>query len=363
LTIYKPGDVVGGRYEILSYVDEGGMQEVYCALDGVLKREIALKVPKNVSAQRRFARSANLSALINHPNAAKTFDYVEDNGRPHLVEEFIKGSDFRGIVDRLPRMDPNLVAHVFHHLSRGLAASHHVGVVHRDLKPSNIMTAADLSFAFVKITDFGVAKMAEEELAEAAKDEASITGSHTMIGALPYMAPEMIQSPRSTSTPSDVWAIASIAYELLSGERPFGAGLVAVPNILAGKIPSLPLATNKAQFSPLSAELYAILQACWQLDPNVRPNADELVDRCGSLCYGLPERVTGTVSSIPYKTYGFIDSEAGTIFYHPESVYGPTPTVGDKVCFAAYPGEPYYRAFPVIRMNPSPGAVGSAPTV
>ncbi len=360
MTTYNPGDLVADRYEVVTYIDEGGMQEVYRARDQILRRDIALKVPKNPSAQRRFHRSAHLSASINHPNAAKTLDYVEHAGRPHLVEEFIDGSDLRAVAGRLPMMDPNLVAHVFHHLARGIAASHHVGVVHRDLKPSNIMTSADLSFEFVKITDFGVAKMAEEELAEAAKDEASITGSHTMIGALPYMAPEMIQNPRATGTPSDVWAIAAIAYEMLSGERPFGTGLVAVPNILAGKIPAMPPAASRHQFAPLGKELFDLLVTCWTVDAQKRPSADTLVDQCGRLCYGLSTRTIGTVNTIMYGSYGFIDSAAGQVFFHTDSVYGHRPRVGDRVCFSPFPGDPYPRAHPVIRMSTS--AVGSAPT-
>jgi eukaryotic-like serine/threonine-protein kinase len=361
LTIYNAGDVVASRYEVVRYIDQGGMQEVYRARDQVLKRDIALKVPKNPSAQRRFERSAHLSASINHPNAARTLDYVEHSGRPHLIEEFIDGSDFRGIAERLPMMDPSLVAHVFHHLARGIAASHHVGVVHRDLKPSNIMTAGDLSFSFVKITDFGVAKMAEEEIAEAAKDEASITGSHTMIGALPYMAPEMIQNPRATGTPSDVWAIAAIAYELLSGARPFGTGLVAVPSILAGNAPAMPTAAGRTQFAPLGKELYDLLASCWIVDPVARPSADELVERCGDLCYGIAARRTGVVTNIMYSSYGFIGCDSGQVFFHTDSVYGPRPKIGELVCFSPFPGDPHPRAHPVIRMQ-AIAAVGDAPT-
>jgi len=351
-TIHAAGDVVAGRYDVLAYVGAGGMQEVYRAKDGVLIREVALKVPKNTSAERRFKRSATLSARVSHPNAAKTLDYVEHGGRSYLIEEFIEGEDLLRVYERLPRMDPYLVAHLFHHMARGVAASHHVGVVHRDLKPSNIMVASQLAFTFVKITDFGIAKMAEEELAAAAEGgDESITGSHTMMGALPYMAPEMIQSPRTTGKPSDIWAIASVAYELLTGEKPFGKGLMAVPRIVNGELPNAP--SFKTQFRGLGEALFEIFKKCWAPKPDDRPTADALVQLCGDLCYPLCERCEGTVNYNPYGTWGFIGSTEGDVFFHSASVYGPMPKVGERVCYACFPGNPARRAHPVVRMNNS----------
>ena len=166
MTIHNPGDVIGGRYEIERYVSEGGMQEVYGARDILLSRTVALKTPKTKSARKRFQRSASTSASINHANVAKTFDYLEEDGRYYLVEELIEGADLGQIMrDDLDRVDPYLCAHVLHHLAKGLAASHHAGVVHRDLKPSNIMVGGRMAFENIKITDFGIAKMAEAELA------------------------------------------------------------------------------------------------------------------------------------------------------------------------------------------------------
>jgi len=164
-------DVIDGRYQIKSYIDKGGMQYVYKANDLVLNRLVALKTPQNPSAEKRFNRSAIVAAKVNHPNVAKTLDYFEIDNRQYLIEELIEGGDLdKAILQKVKYVDPYLVAKIFHYLAKGIAASHHVGVIHRDLKPTNVMVLNGLHVNSIKITDFGIAKMAEEELAEAVKD-------------------------------------------------------------------------------------------------------------------------------------------------------------------------------------------------
>ena len=159
------GDRIASRYSIVGFVGEGGMQFVYKAHDEILGRFIALKTPKDATAEKRFHRSAIVSSRVNHPNVAKTLDYVEENNRPYLIEELIEGLDLsKAILKDLDFLDPFLVAKIFHYLAKGLAASHHAGVVHRDLKPTNIMVTGKYQITELKITDFGIAKMAEEEI-------------------------------------------------------------------------------------------------------------------------------------------------------------------------------------------------------
>jgi len=202
--LHKAGDIIGDRYLVLGFIGQGGMQEVYQAEDKLLGKIVALKAHKNLSAQKRFKRSAVVSAKVNHPNVAKTLDYVDvDENHAYLVEEYIPGKDLSRVLrEDLPLLDPQIVARIFHHLARGLAASHHAGVIHRDLKPSNVMSVDGALVSDVKITDFGIAKMAEEEIAEAAEGgEESLTASQTAIGALPYMAPEIISCRKAAAFP------------------------------------------------------------------------------------------------------------------------------------------------------------------
>jgi serine/threonine protein kinase len=224
LSIHDAGDLVGDRYEIGIFVGEGGMQEVYSAYDQLLFRNVALKTPKTSSATKRFKRSAETSAKINHHNVAKTLDYLEDDGRYYLIEELIDGCDL-GVFLReyVPRLDPYACARVMHHLAKGLAASHHAGVIHRDLKPTNIMVVGGADFVELKITDFGIAKMAEAEMenAVAGGDEEALTQSATALGALPYMAPEFIESFKHAGKPADVWSLGALMFELLTGSKPF----------------------------------------------------------------------------------------------------------------------------------------------
>ncbi len=98
--IHNPGDRLIDRYEVLKYVDEGGMQQVYLAADHSLKRNVALKVPKSGSAEKRFARSARVSAQVVHANVAATLDYFEAGSRSYLIEEFIHGETLSRRLER-----------------------------------------------------------------------------------------------------------------------------------------------------------------------------------------------------------------------------------------------------------------------
>jgi len=253
--LLKKGQMLLNRYSIDSYLAAGGMQQVFRATDTSFSRLVALKVPQNDSAERRFDRSARLSARITHPNVAKTLDYFEEDGKSYLIEELIDGIDLGRFLDeKFDPLDPHLGAHILHHLARAVAASHHVGVIHRDLKPGNILVSNDPAATIVKVTDFGIAKMAEEEISDAiVGGEDSITASKTAMGALPYMAPEMIENSKNATTAVDIWALGALAYRMFSGEPPYGYGLKAVTAIVNAKTPPRPVIWDRnARFEPNS---------------------------------------------------------------------------------------------------------------
>lgn len=353
--LHKIGDAIGGRYTIIDEIGQGGMQEVYRAQDQLLSRTVALKAPKSNSAEKRFKRSAVLSGRVNHSNVAKTLDYLEESGRYYLIEELIDGCDLSTLLARhIPSLDPYAVARALHHLAKGLAASHHVDVVHRDLKPSNVMVLGGPNLTTFKITDFGIAKMAEKEIGEAVEGgSAGLTASQTALGALPYMAPEMIDDLKKAGKPADIWSVGAMALELLTGTRPFGQGYKAVPAIMNAQLPAFPqsIALNP-QFAALGREIYELATRCMKKEPEARLTADELVAACEQLCYSISPREFGTVKSVNYGKHGFIASDdplKSDVFYHVESIYGSSSiSIGQKVWFSRFPGSPRERAFPVV---------------
>ncbi len=356
--IFSRGKHTGDRYEIIDFLDAGGMQEVYIAYDHVLKKKVALKTPKNDHAEKRFRRSAVLSAKVNHPNVAKTLDYFEFNKRDVLIEELIEGISLdKALSKKYNYFDPYLLAQFGHHLSKGVAASHHAKVIHRDLKPGNIMIENTEGFYSFKITDFGIAKMAEKEFEEAYKDESSITGSQTMMGAIPYMAPELIQGPKNATAASDIWPIGAILYRFMTGEYPYGSGLSAIPKIHEAKLPPAPSYTyhKLSQYCWLVDEVWGIIKKCLKKNPNERPSADTLVEDFSGLCYGVFQRFEGTIKNFKTSTgnWGFIRASQNDIFFHRESFYGEIDDIipGRNIEFSAHKGGGAPRAHPALPLK------------
>lgn len=242
---FKAGEVIAGRYRVNAFHLEGGMQEVYRCSDLALDRIVALKTPRDGIVDKRFSRGAQMGAHVVHPNVAATLDYVEEDSNRCLVEEFIEGKDLgRRLASDFVFLDPSLSAWVVHNIAKGLQAAHSVGICHRDLKPSNIMTSADGHMDIIKLTDFGIAKLAEMELEveieKFEQDENTLTSSSTLLGAVPYLAPECWSDWPSAGQPADIWALGAIACHLLLGKPPFGGGKGAIMKMaqaqIAGKV-------------------------------------------------------------------------------------------------------------------------------
>jgi eukaryotic-like serine/threonine-protein kinase len=349
------GALIGDRYKVERHIGTGGMQYVFLAKDMLFTRQVALKVPKEDAALRRFQNSAVVSARVNHPNIAKTLDYLDDGNGSYLIEEYVLGADLSQIFpSQIPVIPPTASARILHLLAKGLAASHHAGVVHRDLKPSNIMIEGGIQLAGLKITDFGIAKMAEAEIGlwADAEDRGSTT-SKTVLGAIPYMSPESIIDFKKATFPSDMWAIAAISYELLSGKKPFGGNLASIPQILSATPPPPPAAIAAPQFRALGGELFDIILCCLQKNPEDRPTADQLVQKMEGLCYATYNYEFGTVKQVRHPKWGFISADSGNdLIYHKDNFYGLSKpiSVGDRLWFARHAGEGNDRAVPIVRL-------------
>jgi eukaryotic-like serine/threonine-protein kinase len=368
----SPGHVFLGRYELLGFHAAGSMQNVYIAFDRALNRKVILKTPNGKVKDRRFKRGAEMGARVNHPNVAATFDYYEDNTITFLVEEIIAGTD---LAQRLARdflfLDPSLAAHVIHHIARALHEAHRVGICHRDLKPSNVMVSADNALASIKLTDFGIAKLAENELAAEIElfgtDESTLTTSNTLLGAIPYLAPECWDDWKAAGQAMDIWALGCIAYELLYGSPPFGAGKPAIAKVIRAQqlgkvsISQIPWFGKHPNTLQLETGLWTLIESCLAIQPAGRPSAADVVRTCDAFCYAASPRHTGIIAEFPKPTrsgskgnYGDIrDDKSGTLkFFHGSDYFGSSvPTAGQRVCYCIYPGTPKPRLAPVLHLR------------
>lgn len=371
-TLLTPGTLLIERYRIDSYINAGAMQEVYACTDLKLNRRAVVKVPKDGIRDRRFKRGAEMSARINHHNIAATYDYHEDSQRTFIVEELVEGLDLGArLSTQFHFLDPSLAAHVLHNVVRAVSEAHRAGVCHRDLKPSNIMTSHDYAMSSIKLTDFGIAKLAESQIAaemeDFERDEATLTTSSTLLGAIPYMAPESWRDWKNAGQPMDIWAIGCIGYQLLTGALPFGSGRRAIVEMVrieeSGRVDLTPPALfgRSAATKTLEDELWAMIISCLTVNPACRPKASDLLGQCGSWCYPTGERRAGSIRSfrIGYANggssqSGYIrDDETGEeYFFHSSEFYGSgDPTPDQRVSVCVYPGVPRKRAAPVLLLR------------
>jgi len=369
---FAPGTLLIDRYLIDSYHNAGGMQEVYRCHDISLDRPAVVKTPKDGVKDRRFRRGAEMGARVNHPNIAATYDYYEDEDVTFLVEEFVPGRDLgRRLSSDYYFLDPGLAAHVVHHIARALHEAHRAEICHRDLKPSNVMVSDDASLYTIKLTDFGIAKLAESaiatEMSEWKRDEATLTTSSTLLGAVPYMAPECWSDWKSAGQPMDIWALGCIAYQLLSGNLPFGGGAVAIANVVRAEAAGIVNLQKPATFGThastikLESDIWALVLSCIALDPANRPSAKQVIEACDALCYSSSERMLGEIIEygIPYDSG--VKRKTGRIrnlvsksadFFHGSEFYGSgIPKVGQKVSYSVYPGAPWDRCSPVLLLR------------
>jgi serine/threonine-protein kinase len=352
----KNGDVVSSRYVVQSHIGRGGMQDVYLASDQLLGIEVALKTPQAGQTDKRFSQSAIIAARINHHNVAKSLDYIEEDDRLFLIEEYVQGETLETKLARFGAVDPHLGARVFHHIAKGVAASHHAGVIHRDLKPSNIIAEPGVNLHQLKITDFGIATLTEEVFAQAAKDgDLTRSTSGTIRGALPYMAPEMMfRSPEDhPGSEVDIWSLGAMMFMILTGDYPFGVYLQAAVNVQNQKRAAWPtFMTRNPQYKPLAEQLQGIIEQCLTYEPKKRPSADQLVKEIANVCYINVHRSEGTVSNLIQNGFsGFADDPDGTVFFSMESVYGarrPSASRNNRICYSKFPGSPRHRGHPVV---------------
>ncbi|MEY4310508.1 MAG: hypothetical protein RLZ71_434 [Actinomycetota bacterium] len=205
--------IYGGRYRLKSRIAIGGMGEVWAAQDEIILRDVAIKILKpeylgDPNFIERFRTEAKHAAKVNHEGIADVYDYGEDGGNAYLVMELVPGDSLAKILEREKSLEPKRVLDIVAQTARALEAAHEAGLVHRDIKPGNLLITPD---GAVKITDFGIARVA---------DQVSLTATGQVMGTVQYLAPEQATG-KPASPQTDVYSLGIVAYEALTGKRPF----------------------------------------------------------------------------------------------------------------------------------------------
>jgi Tol biopolymer transport system component len=259
-------DLVGKtilHYEISAELGAGAMGRVFLARDTHTHRQVALKFlgadTVGASARERLRREAQAASRLSHPGIVAVHALEEADGELFLVEQYVEGETLARRVARGP-LGSQETLRLARELTAALAHAHEHGVIHRDLKPANILVAADGSF---KIADFGIARM---------EGVPTVTSSNTLLGTLPYMAPERARGARGDAR-ADLFALGAILYEAMGGRRAFVGGSEAeVLYALMNEDPA-PLEVRGAvlqRLVPLVSQLLA-------KEPQLRPAGAEVV--------------------------------------------------------------------------------------
>lgn len=282
-----PGMIVAGKFALVRLVAQGGLAQVYEAEDTLVGRRVALKVllPEHASSAevvRRFRREAHATAVVQHPNVVTIYEVGRrGDGSFYLVEELLVGPTLHEHRHAKGRLTEDEALALLAPVANALVAAHSLGVVHRDVKPSNIILSQGLMGVVVpKLIDFGIARM-----------HSNVGKGKTMIGTLlgtaQYMSPEQALGEPWIDGRTDVWALAVVLYEALTGAAPFEG-----PNqhVVLAKVLSEDVEDIRKHVPLLRTRLVELLHAALQRDPAKRPSMRGMFEEL-SLLAGFPAPV------------------------------------------------------------------------
>ncbi len=312
-----PGTVIADRWELIAPIGSGAMGDVWRARHLALGHEVAIKLMKSVASGnrelvQRFTREARIAAQLRHRHIARVEDFgATPDGAPWLVMELLRGESLEELFERHGRLDRETVLTVARHVGAACDVAHAAGIVHRDLKPANcFMVREEDGTAQVKVLDFGVAKAA---------DGMKLTGVGVqLLGTPVYMSPEQTQGPSNIDGRSDLWSLAVMLFELLTGRLPFDAE--SLPALLVA-IGHAPIPSMRAIDPTLPAALDAWTTRALDRDRDRRfQTGRELAD---ALAAALSAPLTDTRAGAPQPVAQSPLAHAATVAAMPASTWTP----------------------------------------
>jgi serine/threonine-protein kinase len=258
------GEVLAGKYRVDRVLGAGGMGVVVAATHVDLGQRVALKflLPhalQNAEAAARFLREARAAVKIDSEHVARVIDVGRlENGAPYMVMEYLEGRDLSDHT-KGPSLPAEDAVDFLLQACEAMAVAHTMGIVHRDLKPANLFLAQRPDGSpIVKVLDFGISKVSETDA-----PSSSLTQTSAVMGSPLYMSPEQMRSARNADARSDIWALGTILYELLTGEPPFNgetlgevfaAVMTAEPRPPRALRPDLPLGLERVVLHALEKD-------------------------------------------------------------------------------------------------------------
>ena len=322
------GEVIAGRYRLISRLGSGAMGVVWQAHDERLGRTVAVKqlrAPIGLSdtqieqAHGRAQREARIAARLQHPNAVGVYDVVEHDGRPCMVMEYVPSRSLAQLLADGAVLPGPEVARIGVQLASALIAAHDAGIVHRDIKPGNILISDS---GVAKLTDFGISR---------ATGDVTVTNTGEMLGTPAYISPEVAQG-RTAGAASDVFSLGATLYAAIEGTPPFGTG----PNAMALL---LRIVNGEVRQPENTGPLVDTVMWMLARDPEYRPRMQQVRRELESI-------VEETAAVIPPPEP---EDDADDVAAEPETPAGAGPAEPADAVTAEVP-------------EPSPSSSSSAPT-
>jgi serine/threonine protein kinase len=289
--------IANGRYHVLRALGEGGMGQVFLAMQIAMEREVALKVMRpqlasDAKAVERFYREARNASKVSHPNVAQVIEFgPAEDGLLFMAMEYIQGESLSAELTRTPILQPMRVVDIVRQVADGLQAVHDAGITHRDLKPDNIMLRRNRAGGeIVKVVDFGIAKIDADQAQH-------VTTTGVVIGTPAYMSPEQLRGLTADHR-SDVYSLGLVAFKMLTGAQPFAeiTGLESIASRLTDQPRRLADANQGRNWG---AELEGVIARVLANDLDARyQNATEFARELEKAVRALPEMSTANDATV-----------------------------------------------------------------